>query len=83
MGDVLKRYTAVKDRLLLLSFKTITDYLHELYVSEPTMERKFTNDSRRAIASLMNSVGSNSLFYLAAAVSDFFIPPVCISSFDE
>jgi phosphopantothenate---cysteine ligase (ATP) len=27
---VLQRYTAVKDRLLLLSFKTITDYLHEL-----------------------------------------------------
>jgi hypothetical protein len=31
MKDIMKRYTAVKDRLLLLSFKTITDYLHELY----------------------------------------------------
>ena len=35
---------------------------------------------RRAIARLMDSVGPNGLMYLAAAVSDFFIPPVRISS---
>lgn len=31
---------------------------------------------RRAVAQLMDSLGTNGLFYLAAAVSDFFIPPV-------
>ncbi|KAH8817032.1 phosphopantothenate-cysteine ligase-like protein [Xylogone sp. PMI_703] len=30
---------------------------------------------RRALAQLMDPLGANGLFYLAAAVSDFFIPP--------
>lgn len=50
-------------RILYLSFTTIGDYLHEL----------------RAIALLMQPLGSSGLFYLAAAPSDFFIPASRIS----
>ncbi|EFX01987.1 phosphopantothenate-cysteine ligase [Grosmannia clavigera kw1407] len=56
---VLRRYRAARDRLLALPFVTITDYLFEL----------------RAISRAMHRVGSNGLLYLAAAVSDFFLPP--------
>jgi phosphopantothenate-cysteine ligase len=61
MLAVLRKYNAAKDRGLLLTipFVTITDYLHEL----------------RAIASLMRPLGPSGLLYLAAAVSDFFVPP--------
>lgn len=60
MGRVLKQYKAVQRErlLLLLPFTTVTEYLFEL----------------RSLASLMNPVGSRAMFYLAAAVSDFFIP---------
>ena len=61
MLDVLRRYkTARKEgRLLLLPFVTITDYLYEL----------------RAISKAMRPLGPSGLLYLAAAVSDFYIPP--------
>lgn len=61
MRAVLQQYTSVRRRnmLLLLPYTTITDYLHEL----------------RAVARLLAPLGTNSLLYLAAAVSDFFIPP--------
>ncbi|KAG9258652.1 DNA/pantothenate metabolism flavoprotein [Emericellopsis atlantica] len=60
MGDVLQRYTRARTEgtLLTISFVTITDYLHSL----------------RAISRLMAPLGPRGLLYLAAAVSDFFVP---------
>ncbi|KKY19746.1 putative phosphopantothenate-cysteine ligase [Phaeomoniella chlamydospora] len=60
MRAVLREYQAAKrDRmLLLLPFTTITEYLYEL----------------KTLADLMKPLGSRAVFYLAAAVSDFFIP---------
>lgn len=58
MLSVWRRYRAAKDRLLALPFVTITDYLFEL----------------RAISRIMHRLGPNGLLYLAAAVSDFFLP---------
>lgn len=60
MRRVLEEYHHAKlNRLLLiLPFVTVTDYLFEL----------------RALATLMHPVGNRAMFYLAAAVSDFFIP---------
>jgi phosphopantothenate---cysteine ligase (ATP) len=62
MLGVWRRYRAAKDRLLALPFVTITDYLFEL----------------RAISRIMHLLGPNGLLYLAAAVSDFFLP-VCLT----
>ena len=61
MKRVLEEYQyAKKNRLLLmLSFTTITEYLFGL----------------RSLAKALEPVGSRSMFYLAAAVSDFYIPP--------
>jgi phosphopantothenate---cysteine ligase (ATP) len=61
MLTVLRQYNSAKDKNLLLTlpFTTITDYLFVL----------------RAIAQLMRPLGPNALLYLAAAVSDFFVPP--------
>ncbi|KAF2090074.1 phosphopantothenate-cysteine ligase [Saccharata proteae CBS 121410] len=60
MVRVLREYSAAKrdNKLLILSFVTITDYLWEL----------------REVAKLMRPLGARALFYLAAAVSDFFVP---------
>lgn len=60
MREVLRRYRHAKKNnlLLLLPFTTIAEYLFEL----------------RSLAQLMHPLGPNALFYLAAAVSDFFIP---------
>ncbi|KAF1951686.1 phosphopantothenate-cysteine ligase-like protein [Byssothecium circinans] len=60
MLEVLRQYTKVKQegRLLILSFVTITEYLWDL----------------RAVAQLMRPLGPRAMFYLAAAVSDFFVP---------
>ncbi|MBE3112340.1 MAG: hypothetical protein IMZ46_17840, partial [Acidobacteria bacterium] len=61
MLAVLRKYRAAKDGNLLLTipFVTITDYLHEL----------------RSVSRLMRPLGPTGLLYLAAAVSDFFVPP--------
>ncbi|KAI9640481.1 Phosphopantothenate--cysteine ligase cab2 [Ciborinia camelliae] len=61
MLKVLRQYHAAKSKNLLLTlpFTTITDYLFIL----------------RAIAQLMRPLGPRGLLYLAAAVSDFFVPP--------
>ncbi|KAM3511791.1 hypothetical protein MY11210_004546 [Beauveria gryllotalpidicola] len=58
---VLREYKRARTRnmLLMLPFVTIGDYLHEL----------------RGIARLMRPLGRLGLLYLAAAVSDFFVPP--------
>ena len=60
MRQVLEKYHAAKatNTLLLLPFTTITEYLWSL----------------REIAIQMGCLGPKGLFYLAAAVSDFFIP---------
>lgn len=60
MREVLRRYRSAKQNnlLLLLPFTTIAEYLFEL----------------RSMAKLMRPLGANAMFYLAAAVSDFFIP---------
>jgi len=60
MLRVLRQYAEVKreNRLLILSFVTITEYLWDL----------------REVAQLMRPLGTRAMFYLAAAVSDFFVP---------
>lgn len=60
MKRVLEEYQRAKQNrlLLLLPFTTVTEYLFEL----------------RSLATLLQPVGSRAIFYLAAAVSDFFIP---------
>ena len=60
MVGVLRKHMKAKreNTLLILSFVTITEYLWEL----------------REVAKLMQPLGSDALFYLAAAVSDFFVP---------
>jgi len=60
MLHVLRKYRDARDRhmLLVLPFVSISDYLHEL----------------RNIAQLMRPLGPSGLLYLAAAVSDFFVP---------
>ncbi|XP_078095156.1 phosphopantothenate--cysteine ligase [Mustelus asterias] len=57
---VLQRYVAVREAGLLLpiEFSTLSDYLYLL----------------RAAAQALNPIGPKAMFYLAAAVSDFFIP---------
>lgn len=60
MLRVLRQYHEVKreNRLLILSYVTITEYLWNL----------------REVAQLMRPLGPSAMFYLAAAVSDFFVP---------
>ncbi|XP_036386985.1 phosphopantothenate--cysteine ligase [Megalops cyprinoides] len=60
IAAVLKRYAAVKEAGLLLpvEFSTLSEYLHLL----------------KAAAQALSSIGSSAMFYLAAAVSDFYIP---------
>lgn len=60
MSRVLQQYQSAKSNrmLLLLPFTTVTEYLFEL----------------KALATLMQPLGDRAMFYLAAAVSDFFIP---------
>ncbi|KAJ2452257.1 Phosphopantothenate--cysteine ligase cab2 [Coemansia sp. RSA 2336] len=54
----LTKYLSCKDRLLQVTFTTLSDYLFLL----------------REISQLVAPLGSRAMFYLAAAVSDFFIP---------
>lgn len=60
MRDVFRKYRYAKQNnlLLLIPFTTVSEYLFEL----------------RMLAKCMNPLGPKALFYLAAAVSDFFIP---------
>jgi phosphopantothenate---cysteine ligase (ATP) len=60
MLHVLRQYTFAKQNnlLLVLTFVTVTEYLWKL----------------RELAKIMHPLGSKALFYLAAAVSDFFVP---------
>ncbi|KAJ8609946.1 hypothetical protein MRB53_038884 [Persea americana] len=60
MASVLRKYQKVKEEgtLLLLTFTTVNEYLWDL----------------RELAKLLRPIKSNAVFYLAAAVSDFFVP---------
>ena len=60
MIDVLRKYNGArkKNKLLLLTFTSINEYLWEL----------------REIAMALRSLGPRAIFYLAAAVSDFLLP---------
>jgi phosphopantothenate-cysteine ligase len=60
MVRVLRQYRRAKENnlLLMLTFVTVTEYLWEL----------------REVAKMIHPLGSRAIFYLAAAVSDFFVP---------
>ncbi|XP_074652178.1 phosphopantothenate--cysteine ligase-like [Tubulanus polymorphus] len=60
LSKILERYQRAKaeNRLLLIGFQTIGEYLHLL----------------RVCATELKSVGKLAMLYLAAAVSDFYIP---------
>ncbi|ODQ59078.1 hypothetical protein WICANDRAFT_63580 [Wickerhamomyces anomalus NRRL Y-366-8] len=60
MHKVWKKYNDARDQnlLLLLPFTTVTQYLFSL----------------KEISKILDKVGTRALFYLAAAVSDFFLP---------
>lgn len=60
MAGVLQQYQRVKQEntLLLLAFTSVNEYLWEL----------------RELAKLLRPLGADAVLYLAAAVSDFFIP---------
>ncbi|XP_033483729.1 phosphopantothenate--cysteine ligase [Epinephelus lanceolatus] len=60
IAKALRRYQEVKEGELLLpiEFNTLSEYLHLL----------------KAAAQALSTIGSKAMFYLAAAVSDFYIP---------
>jgi len=60
MKEVLHKYSSAKERnlLLLIKFVTVTDYLFLL----------------RSATQIMAELQEKAMYYLAAAVSDFFIP---------
>lgn len=58
LKEAVKNYINTSSNLLKVDFTTLTDYLFLL----------------KLITQLMSVIGSNGMYYLAAAVSDFFIP---------
>jgi phosphopantothenate-cysteine ligase len=67
----LRKHQETRDRLLLLDFCTVSDYLFLL------------RDISRVLGT---ELGANAMWYLAAAVSDFHVPPdrmVCCQSMRE
>jgi len=56
---ILKHQQKTKNDLLKITFTTLSEYLYVL----------------REIASILQNIGANAMLYLAAAVSDFYIPP--------
>jgi phosphopantothenate-cysteine ligase len=56
--SILEKYVKYKPSYLMVTYETLGDYLWLL----------------RGIASELNTIGSRAMFYLAAAVSDFYIP---------
>ncbi len=59
VGKVLEEYVKHRGHLFNIPFTTLNDYLHWL----------------RATAELLGAQDQHAMFYLAAAVSDFYIPP--------
>lgn len=64
MKELLKCYRESKDRLLSIGFVELADYIHYLH----------------QISIVMNQLAPKSILYLAAAVSDFYIPPSNLST---
>lgn len=64
MKELFKTYRETKDRLLNIDFVELADYIHYLHL----------------ISSIMHKLAPKSIFYLAAAVSDFYIPPNNLST---
>lgn len=64
MKDLLKCYRETKDRLLSIGFVELADYIHYLH----------------EISIVMNQFAPKSILYLAAAVSDFYVPPSNLST---
>lgn len=64
MKELLKNYREAKDRLLSIGFVELADYIHYLH----------------QISIVMNQLAPKSILYLAAAVSDFYIPPSNLST---
>lgn len=64
MRDLLKSYRESKDRLLSIGFVELADYIHYLH----------------QISIVMNQLAPKGILYLAAAVSDFYIPPSNLST---
>lgn len=56
---VLKHKKETESRLLKITFTTLSEYLFTL----------------RELTSVLRELGSKTMLYLAAAVSDFYIPP--------
>nr|XP_057911599.1 phosphopantothenate--cysteine ligase isoform X1 [Doryrhamphus excisus]XP_057911600.1 phosphopantothenate--cysteine ligase isoform X1 [Doryrhamphus excisus]XP_057911601.1 phosphopantothenate--cysteine ligase isoform X1 [Doryrhamphus excisus] len=81
---VLKRYQDVTNSQLLLpiDFSTLSEYLHLLKAAAQALSTIGRHTVCRSgcivgmllIASLLCNAGSKAMFYLAAAVSDFYIP---------
>lgn len=59
LREILKHKKETEDRLLKITFTTLSEYLFTL----------------RELTLVLNEFGSNTMLYLAAAVSDFYIPP--------
>lgn len=64
MSGLLKSYKDSKDRLLSIGFVELADYIHYLH----------------QITVVMHQLAPKSILYLAAAVSDFYIPPSNLST---
>ena len=58
LKEIVKRYSATKNRLLKIDFTTVGEYLYLL----------------KRITQIMSVMKENVFYYLAAAVSDFFLP---------
>ena len=56
--NIYEEYEKLKHNLLLVEFFSVSDYLSSLL----------------SISSILRPIGKNSLLYLAAAVSDFYLP---------
>jgi phosphopantothenate-cysteine ligase len=59
LRSVCSSYQSQRDHLLTVTFTTLSDYLFYL----------------REVTRVLKLLGSNAMLYLAAAVSDFYIPP--------
>lgn len=64
MKELLIDYRETKDRLLSIGFVNLSDYMHYLH----------------QITLVINQIAPKSILYLAAAVSDFYIPPCDLST---
>lgn len=64
MRELFKTYRETKDRLLNIDFVELADYIHYLHL----------------ISIIIRQLAPKSIFYLAAAVSDFYVPPSNLST---